>query len=750
MKKPLNKRLPRELKSEPGKYIVIFLFFVMAVSAVSGFLVADNSLIKAYDESFDKYNIEDGNFELDEKASDDCVEAIEKGGVELFENFYTEQTVGENDSTLRIFIKREDVNKECLMDGKFPQEKNEIAVDRMYADNNSIETGDTISVGGEKLKVTGLVALSDYSALFSNNNDLMFDSIKFGVGVMTREGFEENYGEKKIRYNYSWKYDDPPEDDTEAADMADALMKTVGENAVITDFLPRYTNQAIVFTGDDMGGDKVMISTFLYIIVVILAFIIAITTSNTISKESCVIGTLRATGYSRGELVRHYMITPAVVMLIAALIGNILGYTLLKDFFADMYYGSYSLPTFETVWNPEAFITTTVVPMILMLFINWAILTRKLSLSPLKFIRRDLSRSRRKKAFKLNTRIAIMKRFKLRIIFQNMPNYVTTIAGIFFAVFIVMFGFVFSPLLEKNKTDILENMFADYQYVLKVPAETETEDAEKYCAASLDTTGDSFKESVSVYGIEDDSDYIDIDSDGGRIFISSAYSEKCGISVGDTVKLKEKYDDDEYEFKVSGIYDYPSSLSIFMSREKFAETFDKESDYFNGYISNMEITDIDEKLIASCITEEDLIKVSRQLEKSMGNMMSIFLVFGVAMFLLIIYLLAKIIIEKNSQSISMTKILGYYNGEINGLYIHTTTIVVILSLLISAPLASAVMHVVMEAMFRQYPGWLPYYMPFITYVKTIALGVVSYAVVAALLTRQVKKVPLGEALKNTE
>ena len=33
-KNPLNKRLPRELKGELGKYLVIFLFFVMSISLV--------------------------------------------------------------------------------------------------------------------------------------------------------------------------------------------------------------------------------------------------------------------------------------------------------------------------------------------------------------------------------------------------------------------------------------------------------------------------------------------------------------------------------------------------------------------------------------------------------------------------------------------------------------------------------------------------------------------------------------------
>ena len=101
-------------------------------------------------------------------------------------------------------------------------------------------------------------------------------------------------------------------------------------------FLPAYNNQAIHFTGDDMGGDRIMFIVFLYIVVVILAFIFAVTTSNTITKEASVIGTLRASGYTKGELVRHYMTMPVLVTLLAACVGNVLGYTVFKSFFADV------------------------------------------------------------------------------------------------------------------------------------------------------------------------------------------------------------------------------------------------------------------------------------------------------------------------------------------------------------------------------------------------------------------------------
>ena len=55
MRNPLNKRFVRELKSDLGRYIVLSVFIVAMIAIVSGFQVAGNSMIKAYDESFQKY-----------------------------------------------------------------------------------------------------------------------------------------------------------------------------------------------------------------------------------------------------------------------------------------------------------------------------------------------------------------------------------------------------------------------------------------------------------------------------------------------------------------------------------------------------------------------------------------------------------------------------------------------------------------------------------------------------------------------
>ena len=788
MKNPLTKRLPRELKSEFGKYLVIFLLLIISIGFVSGFLVADGSMIRTYNEGFQKYNIENGHFQIAKKATTSQIQAIEENDITLYENFYSEESIT-NGSTLRIFSNRTDVNLVCLMKGDFPSSENEIAIDRMYADNNHLSVGDTLKSDSHEWTITGLVALPDYSCLFQNNNDSMFDSVKFGVAVVTPEAFSK-FESSSIKYVYSWKYAKEPANDKEEKKVSDDLMKAINKEVSLQDYVPRYLNQAINFTGDDMGSDRAMIIVFLYIIIVIMAFVFGITSSNTIMKESNVIGTLLASGYTRAELIRHYMAMPILVTLVGALIGNVLGYTIMKDICVGMYYGSYSLPTYVTVWNAEAFLLTTIIPILLTLLVNYTVLRRRLSLSPLKFLRRDLKRRQQKHALSLSRRIPFFSRFRLRVIFQNVSNYLLLFLGILFANLLLMFGLLFPAVLDHYQTVLEDNLLCNYQYILQIPinamdeehkleslvnmlyfqheVETDNPDAEKFSAYSLKTTDKEYKEEeILLYGLADNSRYLPIDFQGTAtnkdgstrtdsstvtpVYISSAYADKYLLDIGDEITLKEAYEDDTYTFYIEGIYDYEGGLTVFLPQEQLNKLFDLGSDYFSGFLSDSEITDIDPKYIGSVINLDSLSKISRQLNVSMGSMMYLLDGFSIVLFMILIYLLSKIIIEKNAQSISMTKILGYSDREISSLYLLSTTIMVVVFLLLSFPIETVLMNALFRGiMLSSISGWIPLYINPVLYVKMFLLGFVTYLLVALTEYRRIKKVPMDQALKNIE
>ena len=768
---PLRHRYLRELRSEFGKYLVIFLLLVFTIGFISGFLVADGSMIIAYNESFEKYRIEDGNFRTDQEISKSNRRDIEDLGVTLYDNFYIEKSIG-NGSALRVFQNREEVNLPCLMKGEFPEKTGEMILDRMFADNNGIRVGDSIRFGGYDFVVCGLAAFPDYSALFQDNNDTMFDAVKFGIAAIGKEDFETFSSDERVSC-YSWKYKTPPSSTEEEKVMSDDLMEDIAEEVYVEEFIPRYLNQAIQFTGEDMGGDRAMMLILLYIVIVIIAFVFVITINDTIAREAPVIGTLRATGFTRWELVRHYMTLPIIVTLTAALVGNMLGYTYFKNVCADMYYGSYSLPTYVTVWNAEAFRLTTVVPCVIMAVTSFFTLWHKLSLSPLNFLRRDLHRRGRSRAVRLSGHIPFSVRFRLRIFFQNIGNYMILLVGLLFANLLLLFGMALPVVLDRYQESMKDNMLCSYQYFLKIPAYrmdrdyemdkimsstflrlsamTSNEDAEAFSAYTLKIPeGEALRvENISVYGVKKNSRYVKAPIGRGQVWISSAYADKCRKKTGDTLRLREPYEDKYYEFKVDGIYDYEGALCMFMRREDLTQTFGLFEDYTAGYFSDTEIKDISRDLIASVVDYEALIKISRQLDVSMGGMMILVDIFAVVLFMILIYLLSRIIIEKNAQPISMTKILGYSDGEIARLYIVTTSLVTLIMLACTIPLEDVIMRLI----FRNYlaarmTGWITYDIPPELFVKMFLIGAATYLAVAALEIRKIRAIPMADALKD--
>ena len=752
VKNPLRKRLFRELKQDFGKYMVVFTFIFATIAMVSGFLVSDISLKTAYDESFEKYNVEDGHFTLYMPAEEGFFDGMEKEyKVKVYENFYADFETGDG-NTLRIYRLRSDVNRTDLWEGSYPQTMSEIAIDRLYAENNGISLGDFITVNGRRFKVTGFVALTDYSALFKNNTDMMFDANKFTVALVSDIDFDAIQN-NALKFCYSWVNDDRTLSVEECSDRAEDVMHWLAERAVITDFLKREDNQAISFTGTDMGSDKGMITAMLYVTMVIMAFIFAVTTSNTIEKEATVIGTLRASGYSRGELLRHYIALPIIVSLIAAVVGNILGYTVLKQYFARLYLHSYSLTQYRTVWSPEAFWLTTFVPLVILLVVNLVVISRKLRLSPLKFLRRELTFRNKKKVVHLPHRLGFLTRFRLRVIFQNIPSYLTLFVGILLANVLLLFGLMMAPLMDNFREEVVDSKLANFQYILKAPVSTSDAKAEKYCLTQL--PDDPSGEEVMIYGISPDSSYfpnikeVKIPSDD-EVLISEGYREKYRIDAGEDVTVKEKYSGKLHTFRVKEVVHYPAALTIFMSDTRFRECFGKESDYFTGYLSDSKLEDIPDAYVASVITEHDLVVIADQLDDSMGVVFPIMGGFATLLYMLLIYMLSKLILEKNARSISMTKILGYSGREIGKLYISATAVVVMVSLIVTLPLSAVFMKWIYGLFMQRMHGWLTFFVAPSTYVKMLVIGVVSYFVIGSLQYIRIRHIPMGEALKINE
>lgn len=818
MRNPLIRRVPRELKSDWHKYLVIIIFMVLMIGVISGMYVGHDSMLAAVYGGRETLNLEDGRFELNKEATDDFLKGLSKGKradvrryyidkgnaevekavdeewdeaakkyeldsedfkavpVDIYENFYREEPEdndndGVKDANVRIYKSDSEIDKASFNEGRAPEKDNEIAIDRMHASNVGVKVGDSITVGGKSFEVVGLLSYVNYLTLHESNTDLMFDAFGFDVAMVTPEAFDRF--KSRVHYNYGFKYKNPPSDKVEKADYSGYFLKalitqTLVNDLEIEDYLPEYLRQASNFAVSDIEGDSAGTAILCYILIGVIAFIFAITISNTIDKESSVIGTLRASGYSRGELVVHYMSMPVVVTILGAIIGNVFGYTLFKDVAVNLYYDSYSLPTCHAVWNSTALVKTTIIPLVLMFFINLFVIIRKLRLSPLKFLRHDLVKTKRSKAMRL-PRWSFLRRFRLRILFQNMPNYLVLIFGVVFIELMMCFAFGLPDSLNHYADVAADMMFAPYQYVLMDcedddgnVIETSEETAERFNMESLlypkkkssfrTGMGSGGDESVSVFGVVDDSKYMPLKEKpaAGEVYISSAFSKKFGIVAGDDIELHAEYENKSYSFTVKGVVDYDGGIAAFMDRDNFKEIFEVEDDKFSGFFSQNEITDIDDEYIGMVITSEDIMKVTNQLNHSMGGIINVFKYVLIVMTAALIYLLAKIIIERNEHAISMVKILGFKNGEVGRLYIVPTAIVVVLCSIVGFVVGYYLMVWIFHIFMLQMDGYFAYFMRKSSMVLSVVYLLVGYMFVTIIDYIRIKRIPLDVALKNVE
>lgn len=747
MRNPLHKSLKKEFLRNRSRYISLSLVLILMIGVVTGFLSVAYSAKELLIKDQISSKVEDGQLALRDRMDVKTKTKLEALGLKVYEQFYTEQSVS-RDTMVRVYRKRFDINRATLHEGRMPNKQTEIALDRLFALKNGYNIRDTIRMSGKSMTITGLISVPDYTSLIQKNSDMMMDPIHFGIAIVTDTGFQTLSNDRMV-YSYSYYLDDRELNDFQKQKRADDIQEIcIKEGAVLENLLTAQMNQAISFLPNDMGSDIPMVQTLLYIILMILAFIFVVISQTMIEEQASVIGTLLASGYTRRELLQHYMMLPTILIIVSAGIGNLIGYTLFPNLFTDMYYSNYCLPplSIQPVW--EALLSTTVMPFIFMMLILYVLLKRRLRLSPLRFLRKDLRRHRQRRYIPLHGS-SFFQRFRIRIILQNKGSYLVLFLGIIFASFLLMFALILTPSMEQYIRNLEADTRCDYQYLLKAPVQA---DGEKVTLTSLKAyyVGGDLDLDVTLYGLGPNSGYytdMTLSSDPKSIVISSDFASKMSLQVGDAITLRNPYRDKAYSFTIQDIYPYNAGFSAYMPRNQLNQLLHEDHTYFNGYLSNQPL-DIEEAYVQSVVTRSDLVKINEQMTQAFSQLLPVLTSVSVAIYLVVLYILTRLVTDRNAISMSFLKVMGYTAKEIRSLYLHATTLVVLASLTAALPLCNIALRYLMKFAFMKFTGNLSVYIPGYVYFLVFVTGGVAYLFIKALLTRRIEQMELGYALKE--
>ena len=260
-------------------------------------------------------------------------------------------------------------------------------------------------------------------------------------------------------------------------------------------------------------------------------------------------------------------------------------------------------------------------------------------------------------------------------------------------------------------------------------------------------------EEVTVYGIQENSRYWTDFSVAGlkqdQIVVGTGVTEKCAVEVNSEFSASAMFSNNTYTFDAVEAWGPRTNMNVYMSIDEFRKVFGEDADYFNGYISNEDLQ-IDNTYLARDTTPKDLEAVGEEMNSIMSKMVGIIVFLAVAIYLIMMYLLTKVIVDRSARSISYMKVFGYKQREINRLYINAVTATVIISLLVSIPVIILGVEWLMKIAMADYAGNIVAITPMIELVKTFAIGFATYILVAYIDVRHIRKVPMAIALKVQE
>src|SRR5574344_1332126 len=220
---------------------------IVFISILSGFLSVANGVKSTFDKNNETSKREDGQFTTSEPIETDKLKTLETMGIKVYENFYSEKKLNKN-TTIRLYKSRKNIDIETYESGRKPTNSDEIALDRLFCNKNKIKVGDIVKLDNKSYKVTGLICMPDYSALFEKNSSLMMDAYHFGVGVVSDTTFEQDFAtsEFSIINNYSYLFKDHNMSKKDEKLLSEKLLSKANEEGIVlTGFCSADMNQSL-------------------------------------------------------------------------------------------------------------------------------------------------------------------------------------------------------------------------------------------------------------------------------------------------------------------------------------------------------------------------------------------------------------------------------------------------------------------------------------------------------------------------
>lgn len=748
MQKVLRKRVLRDLKENLFRYIALAFLIIMGMYVIvsligAGYTIIDNG------ETHDEANkIEDGQFSVFVPLSDEEISRLEDAGAEVEGMFYEDYDVMDG-KTIRVFANRENIDLVECDEGNLAEADDEIVVEKRFSQVNDISVGDIIQIAGNEFKVTGIGTSPDYNALFKEMSDTVVDSKVFGTVFVTEGAYDKLHATGESVKTETYLYAFRLKGKTTCDDVKDAL-EDIKVDANITSFVTSDDNPRTGGAADDQQINVQAGYFFGVLLMLLFTYVISVFVVHGIEKESSVIGALYALGVKRRDLMMHYLTLPVIVTTVAGIIGFLIGISNvgIPVQMADAY-AYYSIPAMDVKIPPILIVYGIVMPPLTAIVVNYFVIRKKLSQTALSLIKNEVKQPKGSNVDLGD--MGFVGRFRVRQMLREMRTGLTVVIGMFIALICLMLSLNTATFCSKVKKQNVEDTHYEYMYTYKYPTENPPEGGEAAYAKTLKKEVYGYNWDVTVLGLSKNTKYFDVDLKDGknRVAISSSFAEKYCYSVGDEIVLHDEENDIDYGFTVDSVTQYTPAFYVFMTIDDARELFGAGSDEYNVVFSDKDL-EVDPARLYATTTKADIESAAGIFADQMRSMVVMIVIISTLIFVVVMYLMMKVMIDRSAFSISLIKVFGFRTKEIRKLYLDGNFFIIAIGAAICLPLAKLIMSAVYPSLVSNVNCGVK--LTFAPWLWAALYGgiLVLYFIINRVLVGRLNKIVPAEVLKNRE
>jgi putative ABC transport system permease protein len=648
---------------------------------------------------------------------------------------------------IRFLKDMETINTSFFVTGRSPLSDLHIAVAETFAKSNNLELGDRITINETIYTISGFVLFPDYN-LPMFGSDFILDNKTQTVGMLADNAFESM--EESTKFEVAGVFTGTMDVKT----FDNKIIDTYRDNdklSFVTNVLQTENNTRSGAIYAELSGGRAYGILLSLLVASIALMIVGIMVSRVLHSQRGPIGILKSLGYTNNQIAFPYILFIGVMTLPTVIIGYYLG-LLAATPFKDIFMSFYLLPSNPIEQNIPTIIVAVVVPLGFILGLSFLIVRRLLSQKPVTLLNPEVTSKSNfitKRVGKYLKRLKITAKLQHLLLYRNIVKFLVFLIGMFYAAFLILFSFSLNGIFDRMLYDYYENTDHEYIGICEFGELCSvTGDAEKVIelpGALLDD------ENVIITGLSDDSSLHPLFDKKGKeitsllsegIVITESLRILNGVKIGDMLVLD--VGTDSVEIEVVGITKEYSGEKAYMDIVQLSNMLVDTDDYYNAVYSSETLDEDDYDIV---ISTNDIVQQATNMQGFFNTFILMMTISSIVIGGIIIYILTVMTIEDNFYNISLFKVIGYNEKEINKMILGGYSLYGVIIFILAIPVALISFYLMEMIMGEFYGILLPF--QFIWWHAPLSIGIflVIFYIGAFQAKRRLTKVSLQEAMK---